>query len=240
MGIATGLVHIVSVDDRVRCAVEAIMESLALPFASFDSAAECMACMQESAPDCVILDTLLADTNGLEFQQRLAIQGVPLVFVTREGDIPTSVRAIKAGALDFLTLPVQPLELLRSVRAALDLSVNARLTRQRSSSVRERFEKLTPREQEVLRMLLSGLATKQIAGRLGISDITAQVHRRRVMQKMGARSLPDLIHRGDMLGIEPCPGMRSYEPVEALVAATQASVTMHERTLYFGEHLGIQ
>ena len=201
----TSEVLIVSADERVRSAVEQIMRTEGQPFASAVSAAGCLSYLSAHAPGCVLLDLVLADTNGLELQERLARASPPIVFVTRQADIPTSVQAIKGGAQDFLALPLEPQSLVRAVASAVAAGAAARARWQQAAGLRLRAEKLTPCEREVLTLLPKGLICKQIAGRLGISEITAQVHRRHVMQKMGAASIADLVHCAQMLDLHSAP-----------------------------------
>jgi FixJ family two-component response regulator len=148
---------------------------------------------------CLILDVALEDMSGFELQQRLGGASAPVIFVTRHAEIAASVRAIKAGALDYLTLPFTPELLVRAVCAAIDLDTSTRAQRERAKELRERYQRLTPRERQVLPLVASGLLNKQVASTLGISEVTVEIHRGRIMQKMGAGSFADLVRMADRL-----------------------------------------
>jgi FixJ family two-component response regulator len=137
--------------------------------------------------------------SGFELQRRLAGTSAPVIFVSRHADIAASVRAIKAGALDFLTIPCEPELLLHAVRAAIDLDMSTRAQRERVKELRARYQRLTPREREVLPLVVSGLLNKQVASALGISEVTVEIHRGRIMQKMVAGSFADLVRMADRL-----------------------------------------
>ena len=183
------IVYVVDDDHRVREAVEDLLASLRFSVQTFGSAAEYLQGAQPSGPACLILDIELPDINGLDLQRQLAdVPHPPIVFITGHGNIPASVRAIKDGALDFLPKPFQPQELVSAVDAALEHDRTARLPREELAGLRQRYASLTPREREVLPLVVSGLLNKQAAAQLGITEVTLQIHRSQVMHKM--RPLP--------------------------------------------------
>jgi FixJ family two-component response regulator len=166
---------------------------------AFASAPEFLGCPRGLGPTCLVLDIRLPDLTGLDLQRRLAENGEspPIIFITGHGDIPTTVRAMKAGAMDFLTKPFHEDELLAAIRHALERDQQARKTRARCSAIRTNFASLTLREREVMALVVRGLLNKQISATLGIAEITTKVHRRRVMDKMHAASLPELVRMAD-------------------------------------------
>ena len=154
---------------------------------------------------CLVLDVAMPELNGLELQQHLTRSGflLPIVFLTGHGDIPMSVQAIKAGAVDFLTKPVKDADLLRAVRAALQRAVEQRDLISEIALLRRRYASLTPRESEVMAHVVAGQLNKQVAGELGIGEHTIKIHRARVMEKMGVESLADLVRAAERLGQKP-------------------------------------
>jgi FixJ family two-component response regulator len=156
---------------------------------------------------CLILDVAMPELNGLELQQRLTQAGIllPIVFLTGHGDIPMSVQAIKAGAVDFLTKPVNDADLLRAVRAALKRATDQASLISELKLLRQRYERLTPREREVMEHVVAGQLNKQVAGQLGTGEHTIKVHRARVMEKMGVKSLADLVRAAERLGVGKSP-----------------------------------
>jgi FixJ family two-component response regulator len=199
------VVFVVDDDVRVRDALSSLLTAAGLDVAVFGSAAEFLEADKSDGPACLLLDLELPDINGLELQKELSErEAPPIVFITGHGDIPSSVKAMKAGAVEFLCKPVGDEQLLRAIDAAVALDRTARLTRSEHAELRRRYEHLTPREREVLTYVVAGFANKQTAGELGTSEITIGVHRGQIMRKMGARSLAELVRFTDKLGI-PLP-----------------------------------
>jgi len=188
------IVFIVDDDQHVRELLCELLTPRGLRALAFGSAAEYVAFPRPDQPACLVLDVELPDINGLEFQEQIADgDHPPIVFITGHGDIPSSVRAIKGGAIDFLIKPISKSELIKAVNAALGQDRVTRLERAELAKLRQRLSCLTPREREVLPLVASGLLNKQAAAELGISEVTLQIHRSRIMQKMEAASLPDLV-----------------------------------------------
>ena len=189
--------HIVFVvdDDRRICeALSDLLSSFDLQSVTFGSASEYIAYAKPDLPTCLILDLELPDINGLDLQSQFTHgEHPPIVFITGHGDVPSSVRAMKKGAVDFLTKPFSEEDLMRAVHAAIAQDSQARRRRSELAGLRERFSHLTPREREVLPLVVSGLLNKQAAAALGISEITLQIHRGSIMKKMEAGSLAELV-----------------------------------------------
>jgi FixJ family two-component response regulator len=196
------IVFLVDDDPHVREALCSLISSVGLRVVAFGAAAEFLAFEKPDAPSCLVLDLELPDVNGLELQKELAGgEAPPIVFITGHGDIPSSVRAMKAGAVEFLSKPFGEEELLQAIHAALDLDRTARQQRSELAELRKSHSLLTPREREVLPFVVAGFANKETAGELGTSEITIGVHRGQIMRKMGARSLAELVRMADKLGI---------------------------------------
>jgi FixJ family two-component response regulator len=197
------IVFVVDDDESMRVALSYLFQSMDLPVKVFTSAAELLKSKLPDIVSCLVLDIRLPGVSGLEFQDVLAKAGIriPIVFITGHGDIPMSVRAMKAGAVDFLTKPFRDQDMLDAVTRALDLDRKRREGEVAASGLRARFESLTPRQKEVLSLVTSGLMNKQIAGMLNVSEITVKIHRGQVMKKMEAHSLAELVKMAETLGI---------------------------------------
>jgi FixJ family two-component response regulator len=197
------IVLVVDDDPSVRKALTYLFESMELPVKAFTTASELLDSKLPDVPSCLVLDIRLPGGSGLEFQNVLAKAGIqiPIVFLTGHGDIPMSVNAMKAGAVDFLTKPFRDQDMLDAVTRALDQDRKRRAGEKTRSDLRQRFESLTPREQEVMALAASGLRNKQIAYQLQLEEITVKIHRGRAMKKMEARSIADLVSMADALGI---------------------------------------
>jgi FixJ family two-component response regulator len=196
------IVFLVDDDPRVREALSSLISSVGLQLAAFGSAAEFLAFEKPDSPSCLVLDLQLPDVNGLELQRELAgREAPPIIFITGHGDVPSSVRAMKAGAIEFLSKPFGEEELLQAINAALSLDATARKKRSELAHLRESYSLLTPREREVLPFVVAGFANKETGAELGTSEITIGVHRGQIMRKMGARSLAELVRMADKLGL---------------------------------------
>ena len=197
------IVFVVDDDPSVREALARLIRSAGLRVEAFASAEEFLNRPRADAPSCLVLDVRLPDLSGLDLQRRMveANNEIPIIFITGHGDIPMTVRAMKAGAIEFLTKPLVEGDVLESIRQAIARDRAVRDHHAESGELRARNASLTPREQEVMAWVVSGLLNKQIAGELGISEETVKVHRGHVMRKMKADSLADLVRMSERLGI---------------------------------------
>jgi FixJ family two-component response regulator len=200
------IVFVVDDDPSVRRAIKVLLESVGLAVELFGSAKEFLLGRPADSPSCLVLDIRLPGVSGLDFQRQLAEAkiNIPIIFISAHGDVPMTVRAMKAGAIEFLTKPFRDQDLLDAVQVALE---GDRARRQREADIatlRERFESLTPREREVLPWVVSGLLSKQIADAIGTSEASVKVHRSQLMRKMAADSVADLVRMAEKMGI-PIP-----------------------------------
>ena len=197
------LVFVIDDDASMRTSLSSLFRSVGLRVEVFDSASDFLKAGRPDAASCMVLDVRLPGVSGLDFQSELAKANIriPIVFITGHGDIPMTVKAMKAGAVEFLTKPFREQDLLDAVRLGLERDRIRRAGEAVVSELRGKFEALTSREQEVMGFVTSGLMNKQIAADLGVSEITVKVHRGNVMRKMGAKSLADLVRMADGLGI---------------------------------------
>src|SRR5580700_254907 len=197
------IVFVVDDDASIRDALKSLIRSVGLKVELFSSPREFLQWKRPDAPSCLVLDVRLPGESGLDLQRELADADIhiPIVFITGHGDIPMSVRAMKAGAVEVLTKPLREQDLLDAVRIALERDRARRESEKSVSDLRALFNQLTPREHEVLSLVSVGLMNKQVAGELGVSEIMVKVHRGNVMRKMGAKSLADLVVMAQALGI---------------------------------------
>jgi FixJ family two-component response regulator len=196
------IVFVVDDDASLREALAELLSSADHEVETFGSAAEYLTFARPDLPACLVLDVELPDMSGLELQRRLdSDEHPPIVFLTGHGDVPRSVRALKAGAVDFLTKPFSDAELLSAIDAAITRDRERRHARAELSALRQRYDTLTPREREVLPLVVRGLLNKEAAATLGISEVTLQIHRSRILHKMGAGSLAELVRMAGRLGI---------------------------------------
>ena len=198
------IIFVVDDDHRMQEALSSLVEAMGFRVATFGSASEFLGAEKPDSPSCVLLDLKLPDINGLELQQELADrEAPPVIVVTGHGDIPSSVRAMKAGAVEFLTKPFDERELQHAIEKAVAMDRSARQRRSELTHLKDCYGLLTPREQEVLPFVVAGFLNKQTAADLGTSEITIRVHRGQIMRKMGARSLAELVRMADKLGVTP-------------------------------------
>jgi RNA polymerase sigma factor (sigma-70 family) len=192
---SNGLVFIVDDDPSVRSSIKFLISTVGLKVETFDSADSFLHRQPPDVPSCLVLDVRLPGLSGLDFQRELAARNIhiPIIFVTGHGDIPMSVCAMKAGAVEFLTKPFRDQDLLDAIRIALQRDRERREQEKAAMELKERFESLTPRERKVISMVASGMLNKQIAGELGTAENTVKVHRSRAMEKMHAQSLADMV-----------------------------------------------
>ena len=199
------IVFVVDDDASMRRALTNLFESVGLKAEAFGSAPQLLQAEPPQVPSCLVLDIRLPGVSGLELQSDLAKANIhtPIIFITGHADIPMTVRAMKGGAIDFLTKPVRDQDILDAVQAAIERDRKRRDLNKTVSDVRSRFESLSSRERDVLALVTSGLMNKQVAAQLGLAEITVKIYRGQIMRKMGAKSLADLVRMSEALGIRP-------------------------------------
>jgi FixJ family two-component response regulator len=197
-------VFVVDDDAGVRASIQGLLKSARLRCASFGTAEEFLRNKPPDGPSCLVLDVSLPGVNGLDFQRQLGAAGIqiPIIFITGHGDIPMTVKAMKSGAVEFLTKPFHDQDLLDAIRQALDRDRVARLQQNNFTELRKCYEALSERERQVMGLVVSGMLNKQIAFALGISEITVKIHRGAAMHKMGARTYAELVRMADALKLE--------------------------------------
>ena len=202
MNMVDAVVYVVDDDSRVTRGLSNLLTAEGYKVVTFATAEQYISFERNDAVSCLVLDLELPGINGLELQQKLAeTQGPPIIFITGHGDIPSGVKAMKNGAIEFLTKPIESAQLLEAIRLGVSADQKRRRELLDSASLRARLASLTPREVEVFRLVVAGFLNKQAAAELGITETTIDVHRGRVMRKMKANSLPDLVRMSTRLGI---------------------------------------
>lgn len=206
----TGIICVVDDDVDVRGSLDSLLRAAGFAVRSYATPGEFLTCAEADDAACLLLDIRLQGVDGLDFQQFLAESSilVPVILITGHGDIPMTVRAMKAGAVDFLSKPIDEDKLLKSVREAVALDRERRMEQRKGDNVRSCYDLLTPREREVMALVTAGLLNKQVAGNLGLSEITVKVHRGSLMRKMQAQSLADLVRMAEELGVRDASAAR--------------------------------
>ncbi|OAF14889.1 DNA-binding response regulator [Bradyrhizobium centrolobii] len=205
---SSSVVIIVDDDAGIRASLDSLFRSVGLETRLFASAAELLGGPLPDRPGCIVLDVRLPGVSGLDLQGQLTRQGIgyPIIFMTGHGDIPMSVRAMKAGAVDFLSKPFRDQDMLDAVTAALARDAQRRADATAKEDIRAQYETLTAREREVMGYVTAGLMNKQVAGLIGLSEITVKIHRGNVMRKMGVKTLADLVRKAEALGVSQTRG----------------------------------
>lgn len=199
------VVYVVDDDESMRLALSGLLRSIGLRVETFESPADFLAFPRDDAPSCLVLDVRLRGESGLAFQEQVEKHGLrmPIVFMTGHGDIAMTVKAMKAGAVDFLAKPFRDQDMLDAVANALAKDAERLAAERSSAGLREAYAALTPREREVMGYVVAGLMNKQIAAELNLSEVTVKVHRGQLMRKLAARSVADLVRKSEVLGIAP-------------------------------------
>jgi FixJ family two-component response regulator len=195
------IVHVIDDDESIRLALDSLFRSIDLRTKCYGSTSEFMSGGVDATPGCIVLDVRLPGMSGLDFQTQLHGLGIrlPVILMTGHGDIPMSVRAMKAGAIDFLSKPFRDQDMIDAVQTAIERDRQRRSSEGSLDEIRQRFATLSPREQQVMRLVTSGKMNKQVAGELGLSEITVKIHRGAAMRKMSAKTLADLVRMADLL-----------------------------------------
>jgi FixJ family two-component response regulator len=218
MSPATAIVFVVDDDISVRESLEFLILSSGWRPETFSSAQEFLDRAPAVVPSCLVLDVSLPGLNGLELQERVKERpDMPIIFITGHGDVHMTVQAMKAGAVEFLTKPFDEEALLNAIRLALKRSESVLIRESELRTLREAYASLTPRERDVMRLVVSGLLNKQVGGELGISEITVKAHRGSLMRKMRADSLPDLVHMAGRLGLTSAPRPKARAAADTFV-----------------------
>jgi FixJ family two-component response regulator len=209
---SSATVIIVDDDAGIRASLDSLFRSVGLETRLFSSPAELLGGSLPGGPGCIVLDVRLPGVSGLDLQSQLVRQGIsyPIIFMTGHGDIPMSVRAMKAGAVDFLSKPFRDQDMLDAVTAALERDAQHRAEAATKEDIRAQYETLTAREREVMGHVTAGLMNKQVAALIGLSEITVKIHRGNVMRKMGVRSLADLVRKAEALGVSQTRGTTDH------------------------------
>ena len=204
-GLASPIVFVVDDDADVRDGLKELVESVGLRVETFASTMQFLRYELLEAPSCLILDVRLPGVSGLDLQTQLTTAqiGIPIIFITGHGDVPMTVKAMKGGAVEFLTKPLREQSLLDAVQVALERDRVRREVEKTAHDLRARYDSLSPREKEVMALVTAGLMNKQAAGQIGLSEVSVKVHRHNVMKKLGARSLADLVRFADTLNASP-------------------------------------
>src|SRR6266404_6423118 len=202
---AVPTVFVIDDDDLVRASIQGLLKSVGLRSEAFGAAQEFLRSKRTDGPSCLVLDVRLPGVNGLDFQHELAEAGIriPIIFITGHGDIPMTVKAMKEGAVEFLTKPFRDQDLIDAIHQALKKDGAACEQRAKAAELRGRYGSLTPREREVMQFVISGMLNKQIAGELGTSEVTVKMHRGQVMHKMEAESVVELLRMAETISINP-------------------------------------